>query len=493
MSNMFRLDYIPTRACWCHKRGSPFGRIAIATKDSNDIHVYSTDSTGMVSSNANGDEEEEESSASVTQGAGADQKSGFNSITKGATGSGGPHPLKTITLHRAPVVIMALHEASGTVISGDEKGMLEYWPSEVVNNDPKSTSLPKNSVSFRFKVETDLIELAKTSTRPCGIAMSPDGSRFALTASDKQVRVFDFAKGKMIRKYDESLATYEDANARSKLRGVDNIDFGQRSARERELENDEGSTGIYSANPVFDKSGHFLCYTTLAGIKIVNVETNKVKRTIGLVENQVRFLSLALYQGTPKIDSQFTHSRMGDKPKTKEEMNKDANVSDPLFLTTGFKKERFYMFSTREPKLENDGDGGALDVGRDVFNEKPTAEQMIMESAQSTILGKDAILRTSMGDIHIKLFGTECPKTVENFTVHARNGYYDGTIVHRVIKSFMIRKCTLPFLCESHNYTSAMQFNAHHPYFLPKDANPPPICLIKICFCCFCCFAFFLF
>lgn len=39
----------------------------------------------------------------------------------------------------------------------------------------------------------------------------------------------------------------------------------------------------------------------------------------------------------------------------------------------------------------------------------------------------------------MKLFGAECPKTVENFTVHARNGYYDNMLFHRVIKGFMIQ------------------------------------------------------
>lgn len=33
----------------------------------------------------------------------------------------------------------------------------------------------------------------------------------------------------------------------------------------------------------------------------------------------------------------------------------------------------------------------------------------------------------------------QCPKTVENFTTHAKNGYYDGIIFHRVIKGFMLQ------------------------------------------------------
>lgn len=39
----------------------------------------------------------------------------------------------------------------------------------------------------------------------------------------------------------------------------------------------------------------------------------------------------------------------------------------------------------------------------------------------------------------MKLFGKECPKTVENFCVHSKNGYYNGHIFHRVIKGFMIQ------------------------------------------------------
>ena len=54
-------------------------------------------------------------------------------------------------------------------------------------------------------------------------------------------------------------------------------------------------------------------------------------------------------------------------------------------------------------------------------------------------LYEQATLHTSVGDIHVQLFPKECPKTVENFCVHSRNGYYNGHIFHRVIKQFMIQ------------------------------------------------------
>ena len=50
-----------------------------------------------------------------------------------------------------------------------------------------------------------------------------------------------------------------------------------------------------------------------------------------------------------------------------------------------------------------------------------------------------AVMKTNMGDITIKLFPEYAPKTVENFTTHAKNGYYNGLTFHRVIKDFMIQ------------------------------------------------------
>lgn len=51
----------------------------------------------------------------------------------------------------------------------------------------------------------------------------------------------------------------------------------------------------------------------------------------------------------------------------------------------------------------------------------------------------DVIIYTNYGDISFVLFEEEAPKTVKNFVKHAKNGYYDGVIFHRVIKDFMIQ------------------------------------------------------
>lgn len=49
------------------------------------------------------------------------------------------------------------------------------------------------------------------------------------------------------------------------------------------------------------------------------------------------------------------------------------------------------------------------------------------------------IMHTSKGDILIELDAEKAPKTVENFLVYVREGFYDGTIFHRVINNFMIQ------------------------------------------------------
>jgi len=50
-----------------------------------------------------------------------------------------------------------------------------------------------------------------------------------------------------------------------------------------------------------------------------------------------------------------------------------------------------------------------------------------------------AKITTNHGDVWVKLFATETPKTVENFIGLAERGYYDGIIFHRVIPDFMIQ------------------------------------------------------
>lgn len=49
------------------------------------------------------------------------------------------------------------------------------------------------------------------------------------------------------------------------------------------------------------------------------------------------------------------------------------------------------------------------------------------------------LLRTSQGDILLELYADRAPNTVNNFVQYVEDGYYDGTIFHRVITGFMVQ------------------------------------------------------
>jgi len=49
------------------------------------------------------------------------------------------------------------------------------------------------------------------------------------------------------------------------------------------------------------------------------------------------------------------------------------------------------------------------------------------------------LMTTTVGPITLELDADNAPKTVENFLSYVANGFYDGTIFHRVINNFMIQ------------------------------------------------------
>jgi len=327
---------------------------------------------------------------------------------------------------------MVTNSALQCVISADAKGMIEFW-------DIHSFAQPgPDRLAFKLKSDTDLYDLAKTRAVPYSLAVAPTGLIFSTFSSDKQIRVFDFAKGKLLRKYDESVAAYGKAGPDGAVSnvavGLDALELGRRQATERELEATPEALAL--CNMAFDESGHFLAFGTLKGIKLVNVVTNKVARVLGLGESGERFLGVALYQGVTKVDSQFMLNRIGGDSlvsKTVDQMASTEAAADPTIYCTSFKKRRFFCFSRRDPDESSES--------RDKFNELPTEEERLGGSSlvPAKALAQTAILHTNLGDIHIKLFPEECPLTVENFTTHVRNGYYDRLLFHRVIKGFMVQ------------------------------------------------------
>jgi cyclophilin family peptidyl-prolyl cis-trans isomerase len=70
----------------------------------------------------------------------------------------------------------------------------------------------------------------------------------------------------------------------------------------------------------------------------------------------------------------------------------------------------------------------------------PAAEAPTPEAAPAPTGSNPMVeMRTSLGTMKIELYPDKAPKTVENFLGYAREGFYDGTVFHRVIEGFMIQ------------------------------------------------------
>jgi peptidylprolyl isomerase domain and WD repeat-containing protein 1 len=318
------------------------------------------------------------------------------------------------------------NSARECVISAEEKGALEYWSSRPEDDYAALTSSNHAKIEFRYKLDTDLYALAKVKTAAYALEVSADGEKFSTTGPDRRVRVFRWKTGKLIKDIDESLEGAEDVQRSGIEKYVlEDIDFGRRLAIERELTKSLEKHAW--PNAIFDESGNFLIYASHLGIKVVNLVTNQCPRIIGKVENTERFTRLALFQGVPQKDKRARGS------------GKDVKVAekDPTIVACAFNKVRMYIFSSHEPE---EGDDAA--TGRDVFNEKPRAEELLAASALPSAgagVATSAVIHTTLGDIHVQFFPNECPRTCENFSTHARNGYYDGIVFHRVIKNFMVQ------------------------------------------------------
>ena len=84
-------------------------------------------------------------------------------------------------------------------------------------------------------------------------------------------------------------------------------------------------------------------------------------------------------------------------------------------------------------------------------NTKNEKEKETVDNIDYVKLGREALEKPkkgetiaiinvkNFGEIKLKFYKEEAPKAVENFLTHAKNGYYNGQIFHRVINEFMIQ------------------------------------------------------
>jgi len=442
--------------------------------------------------------------------------------------------VQTIQLHAtANITAMVYNEPYNAIYSADSKGILEVWDAsgsgsgsgsgnansapndDDDSNDDEETegdaqlaaaqvggpcTSKVNGINYKSKMDTDLYELMKNKTHAISMCVSPKGgANVFVYCADNRIRIFHHATGTIVVKYDERLTVYDKSFSKYKL---DAMDYGKRAATEREMADTSIWSGVTetsassssSNNPVLqrlslqvDPSGKYLLVPTLLGIKVIDWQRDKLLKIIGKSDaSQLRFISVCLCWGDPKINKQMQLARgvaalsSASKEKAKEE---EVEVeSDALVVALAYDKRRFFVFSHLDPLKQGDDDAAGKSAEndpaarRDIWNEPPTADDRLgmrgsdmgglYQNEAVRKMGGTAILRTTMGDIHIKLFTTEVPKTIENFCGHAKSGYYDNVIFHRIIKVRMVindvRTAHQGKTCYAHF------FNIRHHFFNVK-------------------------
>ncbi|CAI2293325.1 unnamed protein product [Caenorhabditis sp. 36 PRJEB53466] len=393
MINMIKLDFPPKTAHWVHQSNDPTAHLAIAAADSGKVIVV-------------------DGKASAT-----------------------PVHVKD-KLHSSPVKIIQYSPTLDLIVSIDESGVIECWRGE-----RGDFQFPENKLAWNFKLETDLYDFMKAKTVPVCAVFDPAGLRLATYAEDRRIRVFDIVHGKIVHQIDETVQKYHSEAKENKNYGLQHMEWSRRLAAEKEIDKDRKSSLKY-VQICWDASGNFLLYPTPIGIKVYNLVTQEVARTVGRDET-IRFVAVSLCNALPDIRQRLQGAAItletaaADNPT----LNRKTDP-DPLMICSALRKNRFYMFTNTEPFNTEDEEGNQSVSGRDVFNERPKKEDLLTAldtEGGDKVLNKEAVIHTSFGDITIRLFGDECPKTVENFCTHSRRGFYNGLTFHRVIKSFMIQ------------------------------------------------------
>lgn len=99
--------------------------------------------------------------------------------------------------------------------------------------------------------------------------------------------------------------------------------------------------------------------------------------------------------------------------------------------------------SSQAPETTDNAAADTQDSTKEPENSSVSKEVQEQASIQTKepVKGDTVVTITfkDFGDVKIKMFPDEAPKAVENFTTHAKEGYYDGLTMHRVIADFMIQ------------------------------------------------------
>ena len=326
-------------------------------------------------------------------------------------------------------------------LSTSNTGLIEYWSKSTSNNhintnnfvfgkednneiieDKIKFDFPQHSIKFKFKSQTDLFKLYdKTKKNPIiNLTLSQKYNLFGIIDKLCNIYIFNFLSGKII---------YKITNNQYKTKEGE-YNTQKFITTEKEIEKNIETQN--QPNLQFDESENYLYYPTWEGIKLINLKTSQLIKILGKKE-KLRFISICLFQG----ESLKNKSGIITEAKKLNEENINADrIIDPLLITTSYKSNRFYIFSKEEPDNKTQ---------RDIMNEEidemknKSQSNKLSKNKENLSLPEKAVIDTTKGEIFLKLYTNECPKTTKNFITLGKRGYYDGLIFHRVIKNFMIQ------------------------------------------------------
>ena len=351
--------------------------------------------------------------------------------------------ISLVTIHNNSIITgLKFNFKYNICLSTSNLGLIEYWSKSINNtnkndlnnfiygndndnineiiDDSISFDFPKHSIKFKFKSQTDLFKLYDKNKKNSvvNLTLSPRNNYFGVTDKLKNIYIFHFLTAKIVYTITDNTYIYEDNDT-----------------KEENIEKDiEKYIEIqYQPNVQFDESEKYLYYPCWEGIKLVNMKTKELVKILGKKE-KLRFISICLYQG----ESQRNKTGIITETKMRNEDNINADkIIDPLLIANAYKSNRFFIFSKNEPdnKIKRD----MMNEDIDELKNKANINAKNAKNKDIIDLPEKAVIDTTKGEIFIKLYVNECPKTTKNFITLGKRGYYDGLIFHRVIKNFMIQ------------------------------------------------------
>ena len=322
------------------------------------------------------------------------------------------------------LVDILLVENHSMIITLDESSFIEYLDVDSWQFVTKKT----NRVEFNSKFETDLFRFQKAKLgKPISMGKSNSGRLFWVITDSLIVNVFNTKSAKIITEI--NMVSDEVKDLLTKFTSIDKTEFSKKAKVEEEFLEKLKSDFKQKIKLDFDESETLLIFPTSFGIAIFDITQGVFCRLVGSREKLDLTVGICVFQGEKFSNNKGVIGSGGVSSQMKE--------SDPLILSWCFKKQKFCLYSKRQPEVEvKKGESNP----RDITNEKVRNlnEKGHKQATVSINQGvSKVVISTTLGDIHVKLFPQFAPRAVENFVTHAKKGYYDNCLFHRVVKGYI--------------------------------------------------------